>query len=46
MRVSIAQRMREALRWMFALDEPQWVDAEEVVNDPEQDISLDSFASS
>ena len=43
MEASIAQRMREALRWLFSSDEPQWVDAEEVVNDPEQDVRFLRF---
>lgn len=43
MGASIAQRMHEALRWLFALDEPKWVDAEEVANDPEQDIRFLRF---
>lgn len=43
MEASIAQRMRETLRWLFSSDEPQWVDAEEVVNDPEQDVRFLRF---
>lgn len=40
---SIVRRMREALRWLFTLDEPQWADAEQVDDSLEQDIRFLRF---
>ena len=43
MATSIVRRMREALRWLFTLDEPQWVDAEQVDDSLEQDVRFLRF---
>lgn len=43
MATSIVRRMREALRWLFTLDEPQWADAEQVDDSLEQDIRFLRF---
>ena len=43
MATSIVRRMREALRWLFTLDEPQWADAEQVDDSLEQDVRFLRF---
>lgn len=43
MATSIVRRMREALRWLFTLDEPQWADAEQVDDSLKQDIRFLRF---
>lgn len=43
MATSIVRRMREALRWLFILDEPQWADAEQVDDSLEQDVRFLRF---
>ena len=43
MATSIVRRMREALRWLFTLDEPQWADAEQMDDSLEQDVRFLRF---
>ena len=43
MATSIVRRMRDALRWLFTLDEPQWADAEQVDDSLEQDVRFLRF---
>lgn len=43
MATSIVRRMREALRWLFTLDEPQWADAEQADDSLEQDVRFLRF---
>ena len=43
MATSIVRRMREALRWLFTLDEPQWADAEQVDDSLKQDVRFLRF---
>ena len=43
MATSIVRRMREALRWLFTLDEPQWADVEQVDDSLEQDVRFLRF---
>lgn len=43
MATSIVRRMRETLRWLFTLDEPQWADAEQVDDSLKQDIRFLRF---
>ena len=43
MATSIVRRMREALRWLFTLDEPQWADAGQVDDSLEQDVRFLRF---
>lgn len=43
MATSIVRRMREALRWLFTLDEPQWADVEQVDDNLKQDVRFLRF---